>query len=70
MKNKNNSEYFLGLVKFLSYVLTKSPQDIGLLHTSERHSAVRIMRIPASIFCYWMGESEILRKSILTNESD
>jgi uncharacterized protein len=51
------------------YVLTKSPHDIGLLTTSERHSSIQIMRIPASIFCYWMGESEILRKSILTNAS-
>lgn len=44
------------------YVITKAAQDIGPLDTGL--SSTEIMRIPASIFCYWLGESEILRKSI------
>lgn len=48
------------------FVLTKAPQDIGLLETNERCVA-KIMRIPASIFCYWLGESEIRHRSIFTN---
>ncbi len=43
------------------YVLTKSPQDIGPLG----QAIPSIMRIPASIFCYWIGESEILQKNFL-----
>ena len=46
------------------YVLTKSHHDIGLLENN--NLAAKIIKIPASIFCYWLGESEILRKSILT----
>lgn len=45
------------------YVLTKLPHDIGLLESKEGQA--QIMRIPAPIFCYWLGESEILQKSIL-----
>jgi uncharacterized protein len=44
------------------YILTKSPQDVGHLDT---HQTKLLMRIPASIFCYWLGESEILQKNIL-----
>lgn len=44
------------------YVLTKTSQDIGLL---ENKFPSKIMRIPSALFCYWLGESEILRKSIL-----
>lgn len=46
-----------------SYVVTKTAQDIGILNAG----VTPIMRIPASIFCYWLGESEILQKSILIN---
>lgn len=49
------------------YVLTKTDQDIGLLETS--YSNFKIMRLPASIFCLWLGESEIFRKSILLTEN-
>lgn len=42
------------------YVLTKSPQDVGILEKNKN-----IMRIPASIFCYWLGKSEMERKNIL-----
>ena len=50
------------------YVLTKSAQDIGLLETNETLSSAKIMRIPASIFCYWLGESEIVGKSIFVDQ--
>lgn len=45
------------------YVLTKLPNDIGPL--LEKNDSTPLMRIPASIFCYWLGESEIHQKSIL-----
>jgi uncharacterized protein len=46
------------------YVLTKAPQDIGPINQNKRCRA-EMMRIPASIFCYWLGEAEILQKNIL-----
>lgn len=66
----------LGLINFCKektsipygYVLTKSGQDIGVLETDLLRTT-KIMRIPAAIFCYWLGESEIARKSILVDES-
>jgi predicted AAA+ superfamily ATPase len=45
------------------YVLTKLPTDMGVL--IEKNDSTPLMRIPASIFCYWLGESEIHQKSIL-----
>lgn len=40
-----------------AYVVTKSLDDFGLLATSEK-LATKIMRIPAPLLCYWMGEAE------------
>ena len=51
------------------YVLTKSANDIGLLETNHKIPMTQIMRIPAAIFCYWLGESEIVGKSILIDEN-
>lgn len=56
-----------GTVPF-GYVLTKSAQDIGLLETNNKLPSAQIMRIPASIFCYWLGESEIAGKSLLVEK--
>lgn len=46
------------------YVLTKLPSDIGPL-MNKNDDSTPLMRIPASIFCYWLGESEIHQRSIL-----
>lgn len=48
------------------YILTKSAQDIGLLPSS----SAQLMRIPAPLFCYWMGESELSQKRNLFKSSD
>jgi len=40
------------------YVVTKSINDFGLL-TKDDGVARRIMRIPAPLLCYWMGQSEL-----------
>ncbi len=56
-KSKNSIKY--------GYVITQSAQDIGVLDVSL--SSTQIMRIPAAILCYWLGESEILQKSIFVN---
>lgn len=48
------------------YILTKSPQDLGPL---DAQIAPWVMQIPTSIFCYWLGKSEILQKNILLNAS-
>ena len=45
------------------YIITK--HDVGLLRTNL--TSTQIMQIPAPIFCYWLGESEILQKSLLAN---
>jgi hypothetical protein len=41
-----------------AYVVTKSLDDFGLLQSPDLPN-VHIMRIPALLLCYWMGESEI-----------
>ncbi len=43
------------------YVLTKAPQDIGALE----NAPTKLMRIPASLFCYWLGESELEQNGFL-----
>lgn len=50
------------------YVITKTPHDIGALDANDRLISTQIMRIPAAIFCYWLGESEIEGKSILIDK--
>lgn len=63
----------LGLINFckikgsipFGYVVTKNVHDVGQLNTPHEMTQTKIMHIPAAIFCYWMGESEIARKSIL-----
>jgi predicted AAA+ superfamily ATPase len=39
------------------YVVTKSLDDFGLL--TQEQSNIQILRIPATLLCYWMGEMEI-----------
>jgi predicted AAA+ superfamily ATPase len=60
-----------GLVNFCKdkgalygYILTKAASDIGELQGSKNKS-FKIMKIPSSIFCYWLGKSEINGQSIL-----
>ncbi len=48
------------------YVVTKSAQDIGPILAGD--IPARWMRIPASLFCYWLGESEQQQKSLLLND--
>jgi len=40
-----------------AYVVTKSLTDFGALSADEGIAA-KMMRIPAPLLCYWMGESE------------
>lgn len=40
-----------------AYVVTKSLDDFGPLASNEKPAA-KVMRIPAPLLCYWMGESE------------
>ena len=46
------------------FILTKEHKDIGPVLNSNGLS--KIMRIPTSIFCYWLGQSEISQKNLLT----
>jgi hypothetical protein len=39
------------------YVITKSLDDFGLIENE--HANVKIMKVPAPIFCYWMGQAEL-----------
>lgn len=41
------------------YVVTKSPGDFGLV-TQKSPDAAPLLRIPAALLCYWMGETEFL----------
>lgn len=45
------------------YVLTKAPQDIGLLE--QKSMPKKCMRIPTSLFCYWLGAAEFMQKNML-----
>jgi predicted AAA+ superfamily ATPase len=47
----------------IGYILTKAPQDIGILP----NRTIRLMRIPASLLCYWIGEAELSQKNLLVN---
>jgi len=40
------------------YVVTKSATDFGPLHVAGMGST-RIMRLPAALLCYWLGQSEL-----------
>lgn len=40
------------------YVITKSSQDIGPLEEG-------YMRIPAALFCYWLGKADYMQESLL-----
>jgi predicted AAA+ superfamily ATPase len=40
------------------YIITKESKDIGPLQE-------KYMRIPASLFCYWLGAAEFMQKNIL-----
>lgn len=41
------------------YVITKSPNDFGLLtNKTIAKTGTFIMRIPATLLCYWLGEGE------------
>ena len=41
-----------------SYIITKTSQDLGPLQEN-------VMKIPAALFCYWLGEAEFLQKNLL-----
>lgn len=45
------------------YVITKAPQDIGPFQ--EKSLQNKYMRIPASLFCYWLGSSEFVQNEML-----
>lgn len=40
------------------YVVTKSLDDFGLFSSADRHTPP-IVRVPATLLCYWMGEMEL-----------
>jgi predicted AAA+ superfamily ATPase len=46
-----------------AYVVTKSLDDFGVMENTGLEKT-KIMRIPASLMCYWMGQSEGLGENI------
>jgi predicted AAA+ superfamily ATPase len=42
-----------------AYIVTKSISDFGLLNIKELDKT-RIMRVPAPLLCYWLGETELM----------
>lgn len=70
---KTNIEDIQGLVQFAQkkeikncFVITKEHQDIGFIEDNKHKLTSRFMRIPAPIFCYWLGESEIYQRNLIT----
>ncbi|MCH9627137.1 MAG: hypothetical protein S4CHLAM2_07720 [Chlamydiales bacterium] len=45
------------------YVVTKSPNDFGPLESQSQEK--KCMKMPAALFCYWLGESEFVQKNLL-----
>ncbi len=45
------------------YVLTKAPQDIGLMGRATPSN--KLARVPVALFCYWLGASEFMQKNFL-----
>lgn len=41
------------------YVITKSLKDFGLMEGLQS-TKIRILRIPAALLCYWMGEADLI----------
>jgi uncharacterized protein len=60
-----NAQDFKGLIELCrskkieyGYLVTKSLDDFGLLENANiAKTSARIMRIPAALLCYWLGES-------------
>ncbi|PIQ43756.1 MAG: ATPase [Gammaproteobacteria bacterium CG11_big_fil_rev_8_21_14_0_20_46_22] len=46
----------------LAYVVTKTMSDFGLLE-QKIAPQTRVLRIPAPLFCYWLGASELEKKN-------
>lgn len=46
-----------------AYVVTKSLSDFGLIENLPNNCPTRIMKIPAALLCYWMGEHELLQST-------
>lgn len=49
------------------YVVTKSLDDFGTIDVDSGDpsgTATRILRIPAPLLCYWMGESELASEQL------
>lgn len=47
-----------------AYVVTKSPNDFGVLEENVVNNKT-VIKIPAAILCYWLGEAEFQQKNIL-----
>jgi len=45
------------------YVVTKSPEDFGLL--DPQGTEKKIVKIPACLLCYWLGEATFTQKNLL-----
>jgi predicted AAA+ superfamily ATPase len=45
------------------FIVTKSPDDFGLLEDPSQGK--KILKIPACLFCYWLGESAFTQRNIL-----
>ncbi len=43
-------------------IITKLPHDIGIFPNS---SSKKLIKIPACLFCYWLGEAELKRSNFL-----
>jgi len=47
-----------------AYIITKSLNDFGLLNAPEAPNT-SIMKIPAALFCYWLGHVELTQNDLL-----
>jgi uncharacterized protein len=64
-ETETRSKNLAGIVNFcrerkvpMGYVVTKNMADFSV-STPEHGDGVRLLKIPAPLFCYWLGQSEI-----------
>lgn len=65
-RSNTSSRKLKGLQEFcqkkkpkFAYIITKSTSEFGLVEATD-HSDTQYLKIPAPLFCYWLGEMEAL----------
>ena len=47
------------MTKVCGYVITREPNDFSVLSLSDTKGSTQLLKIPAPLACYWLGQSEL-----------